>query len=227
MSSNRLPCTAFAVSGCAALFLTACATSAPPPGKVANPATPTEQYALRAAPSSDEMLLALHMDLSQNQQAALAGFAGRWSEEQGGDIVVLTPDRGGEPASRTGRNIGAALLSLGVPPARVRLSTYDGEPGAPARVGYARFEAVVDKCNQSWGNLTSTRKNQAQQNFGCTVTANRAAQIANPADIDHPRAMDPADGQRRATVFDKYRKGDVTSSHKDSQASGYVSKVVQ
>jgi pilus assembly protein CpaD len=52
-------------------------------------------------------------------------------------------------------------------------------------------------------------------------------QLANPEDLITPRTMDPADPGRRAVVFDKYRKGQVTSSAKDTQASGAVSQAIQ
>ena len=38
--------------------------------------------------------------------------------------------------------------------------------------------------------------------------------------------MTPADGLRRATVLDKYRQGQVTSSERDKQAAGTVSNAV-
>ena len=53
-----------------------------------------------------------------------------------------------------------------------------------------------------------------------------AAQIANPEDLIRPRDSTPADAGRRDTVLGKYRKGDVTASAKDEQATGVVSKAV-
>jgi pilus assembly protein CpaD len=58
------------------------------------------------------------------------------------------------------------------------------------------------------------------------VTANLAAQVANPEDLLGPRDETPIDSGRRATVLDKYRKGEVTSSAKDEQSNGVVSKAV-
>jgi pilus assembly protein CpaD len=59
------------------------------------------------------------------------------------------------------------------------------------------------------------------------VTANMAVQIANPADLAHPRASTPIDMQRREVMLDKYRKGQVTSSDKDDQAKGVISNVAR
>jgi pilus assembly protein CpaD len=59
------------------------------------------------------------------------------------------------------------------------------------------------------------------------VTANIAAQIADPEDLLHPRAETPPDGSRRQVVLDKYRTGATTSTAKDTQANGAVSTTGQ
>jgi pilus assembly protein CpaD len=69
--------------------------------------------------------------------------------------------------------------------------------------------------------------NDVQPNFGCAVTANMAAQIANPADLARPQHATPADAARRSLVLDKYRKGQITSSEKDDQAKGVVSDAIK
>ena len=89
------------------------------------------------------------------------------------------------------------------------------------------YQAHGSDCAKTWDNLTSTGTNQASRHFGCTVTANFAAQIANPKDLLAPAQMTAADNTRRAVVLGKYRKGETTSSAKDSQASGTVSSAVQ
>ena len=58
------------------------------------------------------------------------------------------------------------------------------------------------------------------------AAANIAAQIANPQDLLRPRDMTPADAQRRATVLGKYRAGEVTSSARDDQAAGAISRAI-
>ena len=51
------------------------------------------------------------------------------------------------------------------------------------------------------------------------------AQIADPADIEGPRAEDPTDAGRQTTVVDKYRLGQTTGGAADTRASGQVSSV--
>ena len=94
------------------------------------------------------------------------------------------------------------------------------------RVGFLRYEAEKLKCGQRWENLAATRNNEAYDNFGCALAANLAAQVANPEDLIRPRDMTPPDTGRRDTVLGLYRKGEVTSSKKDDQASGSISKAI-
>jgi pilus assembly protein CpaD len=108
------------------------------------------------------------------------------------------------------------------------MASYDAAGAAPViTVSYPRYKARGPECGRSWENLSSTHGNRPYDNFGCAVTANFAAQIANPADLLAPRALDAPDGGRRQVVLDKYRKGEISSTAKDQQASGAVSNVVQ
>ena len=112
--------------------------------------------------------------------------------------------------------------------ANIRIVGYDagGDPRAPVRVGYIRYEAQGPQCGQSWENLADVRQNREYDEFGCAVTANVAAELASPEDLLHPRAMTPPDAARRETVITKYRQGDTTSTAKDTQANGAVSSTV-
>jgi pilus assembly protein CpaD len=57
-------------------------------------------------------------------------------------------------------------------------------------------------------------RNLPYPNFGCAQQHNLAAQVANPADLLGPRTVEPADGERRAVVFDKFRQGRPTPAEK-------------
>jgi pilus assembly protein CpaD len=80
----------------------------------------------------------------------------------------------------------------------------------------------LNDCSKTWDNLTKTKNNTVSTQFGCSVSSNIALMIDNPADLQHPTQVDPADASRRQLVLTKYRNGQVTSSTTDSQASGAV-----
>lgn len=213
--------------GAAVLGLSACASTPPDQGPSKLAATETQQWMDRIKVDSapDEILLAVHVGgLSANQSAALEALVSRWMEAEARELVVAAPNNAGAMAIQ----IRDRLATLGAG-SRVRIIGVDpaDAEGSAIRVGFARYEARPIKCGQRWENLTATRDNTVYENFGCAMAANIAAQVANPEDLLRPRDMTPADTGRRDTVVGKYRKGEVTSSAKDDQASGVVSKAIQ
>ena len=206
--------------------LAACAaapTAALPPQAGTDTQAWAERVKVTSAP--DEILLALHpAGLSDNQRAALQALVGRWLQAEGRELVVTAPSDGGAMAVQ----VRERLIFLGAPAAQVRIVGAD--PAAPRepvlRVGFVRHQAEIPKCGQGWESLTATRDNRAYENFGCAIAANMAAQVANPEDLIRPRDMAPADAGRRDTVAGKYRRGEITSSARDDQASGAISQAI-
>ena len=194
--------------------------------------TPTEQWKAQMASQPEEIRLAVRAQgLSANQASALTGLAQSWRGAGAAELVLQAPVGGPEPdaVSRSGENARSFLVEQGVPAGQIRLVGYDakGDARAPLIVGFMSHAVSIPACGRSWTNIAHSMTNQPQPNFGCAVTANMAAQVADPADLATPRTMDPADAQRRAVVLDKYRKGELTSSEKDDNATGAVSEVVK
>lgn len=213
--------------------LSACATAPPPQtGQVSTARTPTELWKAEVATQPEEIRLAVRAQgLSPNQAGALTTFADTWRSVDGGEVIVQAPVGGPDPGavSRSGENARSFLVEQGVPASAIRLLGYDakGDAAAPLIVGFLRYAVTVPACGRSWTNIAHSMTNQPQPNFGCAVTANMAAQVANPADLATPQLLDPADAQRRAVVLDKYRKGELTSSEVDEKAKGTLSSVVK
>ena len=211
------------------LGATACATTIP--GRVEKAKTPTEHFQAKAVATDDEIRLAIHAQgLSANQMDALGQFADDWDAAEGGAITVRTPSSGPNSAAafRTADGTRSFLIRHGVPADQIMMtSDTTKDPAAALVVSYRHYEALVPACGKTWTNIARTAKNEVQPNFGCAVTANFAAQLADPTDLIHPHAMAPSDGARRATVLDKYRKGQVTSSDKDEKSTGAISDAVK
>ena len=129
------------------------------------------------------------------------------------DIAI----QGGDPvANDMGWQVRSALIAAGAPESRVQIVSYAApDPRAPVLAGFETVRAVVPQCGTQWGNLTRSANNTTSANFGCAVTANLAAQIANPRDIVQPRGMTPADAGRRSVVFDSYRAGERTAAERE------------
>lgn len=186
------------------------------------PLTPTARYSLQVEPGLDRIALAVHeTGLSANQQAALADLVARFAIEGAPALVVEAPAGGDPVTGEAAWGVKAALEAAGAPAHMIRVVSYAGpDPRAPILAGFETVRAVVPQCGTQWGSLGRTGDNQSAANFGCAVTANLAAQIANPRDIVSPRAMTPADAQRRSVVFDHYGKGEQTAAIREELVAG-------
>jgi pilus assembly protein CpaD len=229
MSSNRRNVIIVRTLLAAVIAAAAAGCSSVPKPTADNPRhglTSTEQFAAKVDSRQDQILLAPHGEgLSAAQARALSLLVDRWRDTGGGPIVIQAPSHGGGEAYHSAQAIQQELAGLGVGETLIRLVGYEASTaeGAPMIVGFASYEATPPKCGQDWDSFTRSATNKPNSNFGCAVTANIAAMVANPADLAGPRSSDPADIQRRETALAKYRAGTVTSSAKDDQASGSVS----
>jgi pilus assembly protein CpaD len=200
------------------------------PGADEDARLPSQRFEPKVTSQPEEVRLAIHAQgLSPRQAEALAKFADYWRDDEGGMIGIQTPSEGVDPAAafRMGESARSFLLSKGVPASQIEVVGYAPEAGeAPLLVGYLRYRAEIPRCGEKWTSITRTYKNEVQANFGCAVSANMAAQIADPADLLGPRTMTPQDATRRQEVLDKYRKGEVTSAAKDDKADGAISRAV-
>ena len=218
------------LAGACAASLAACASARGPqkPPSLASQ-LPTEQFAVKVTDAPERIAIAVHPNgLSANQRAALSDFVSRWRSDGGGTMTVSAPAASAaHPTVMLGRMVGVAsayLIQLGVPAERVRTAAYAAPSGeGPVLIAYQRFQAKGPDCSTSWDDLTATGKNTPYAHFGCAVTANIAAQVANPRDFLAPATETPADDSRREVILGKYRRGETTSSAKDDQANGKVS----
>ena len=213
MSTSMTRTLFIAAAAAVAAALSGC-MGAPAEGLGPTPLTPTSRFSLQVEPGVDRVALAVHeTGLSENQTLALRDMVNRFAAEGAPMLTVEAPSGDDPVASDIAWRIKGALEASGVPPYKVRVVTYVApDPRAPVLVGFDTVRAVVPRCGQEWSNLARTGNNAGSANFGCSVNANLAAQIANPRDIVTPRAMTPSDAARRSVVFDRYRAGEQTAA---------------
>ena len=196
------------------------------------PVTSTEQYGIRVKPAPLELLIAAHAaGLSVQQTVALGDFTSRWVNEDRAPITVSAPEHGPDAAGvyRTASAARDYLIAQGVPALDVQIVGYDagGDPHAPIRVTFMHYQAEGPECGHAWSNLSDTHSNTAYPEFGCSLTANMAEQVADAADFLHPRASDPPDAMRRENAIITYRTAAVTGTPQDPQANATLSTVGQ
>lgn len=189
------------------------------PGPI--PLTPTQRFSLQVEPGIERIALAVHdTGLSANQQNAVIDLANRFGQDGAASILIEAPSGQDVVANDLAWRVKGVLEQIGVPAHQLQVVAYNApDPRAPVLVGYETLRARVPQCGREWGNLARTANNQTSANFGCAVTANLAAQIANPRDIVAPRTMTPVDGARRSVVIDKYRKGEPTAAVREELVS--------
>ncbi|RZJ32188.1 MAG: pilus assembly protein CpaD [Brevundimonas sp.] len=206
-------------------LLAGCASSGPsePP-----PLNPLSRYTLQTEPGLDRIALAVHEDgLSPNQIAALRDLAVRYAGGGVGRIQIQGPSGDDPAAARQTWAVRSALEAAGVPGQNIEVAGYDApDPRAPVLAGFETVRAAIPNCAAERRDMGPRFSNESSLGLGCAITANMAAQIADPRDIMGARAATAADSGRSAVVFDNYRKGQVTSAPQEPLIQGGISRAV-
>lgn len=210
------------------LTLTGCAAVTTGQMNVA-PVTPLSQYALQIEPGVDRIALAVHdQGLSGNQHQALRGLVSRFSAEQATVLRIEAPNGNDPVTAAQAYAMRDAVQSMGVPGDRIQVVGYHApDPRAPVLAGFEVLRAHVPDCSAEPRNLSSRFSNLPTGGFGCAITANMAAQIADPRDIRAPRDLQPADSGRAAVVFALYRQGQLASAPQETLVRGRVAEAVE
>ncbi len=209
----------------AGLVVTGCATG----GGATAPLTPLSRYSLQVEPGLDRIALAVHdQGLSSNQQFALRELSARYAASGAGQVRIEAPSGDDPLAIEQAYAVRAYLQSTGVPAERIQMAAYVApDPRAPVLAGFETLRASIPNCSTEVRNMGARVSNQSSGGFGCAITANMAAQIADPRDILGPRAMTPADSGRAAVVFDNYRRGQISSTPQEVLVNGRISGAVE
>jgi pilus assembly protein CpaD len=161
--------------------------------------------------------------LAASDRADVMGLAQTWLHEATGpisaDLPVDTPNAAA--AADAFREIQSLLTAGGVPPRGIVVRRYhpnDPRQMATIRLTYPKISAVAGPCGLWPEDLGPSVKdksylqNKDYYNFGCAYQRNMASMIDNPSDLAQPRAETPAYTARRSEAFEKYRKGNPTTT---------------
>jgi len=175
--------------------------------------------------------------LTPVQRADVGTLASAWRREATGGFVVEMPLGGANErsAASVSREIRAILVAHGVPGHSIEIRPYrtqDPVRMGTIRVSYPRMVAETGPCGLWPEDLGPTMNNayinnRPHWNLGCSVQRNLAAQVADPQDLVQPRAEAAALTSRRATVLEKYRKGEGTATQYPDTGKGKISDIGQ
>jgi pilus assembly protein CpaD len=161
--------------------------------------------------------------LTGPQRTDVMGLANIWMNEGTGAIIAEVPidTANSRAAAASYQEIRSVLMAGGVPSRAIALRHYhpDDPRALPTiRLSYPKISAVAGPCGlwpQDLGpNIDNVayNENHSYHNFGCATQRNLAAMIDNPADLEQPRSESAAYTARRNIAFDKYRKGQTTTT---------------
>jgi pilus assembly protein CpaD len=161
--------------------------------------------------------------LTVSQRSDVMGLARTWLSEGTGAIVADVPvdTANAGAAAAAFREVRTVLAAGGVPSRAITIHHYhpdDIRTLPTIRLSYPRIAAVAGPCGlwpEDLGpSINDPRygENKDYYNFGCANQRNLAAMIDNPADLVQPRSESPAYTARRSEAFEKYRKGETTTT---------------
>jgi pilus assembly protein CpaD len=161
--------------------------------------------------------------LTTSQRSDVMGLARTWVSEGTGAIVADVPvdTANARAAAAAFREVQAVLAAGGVPSRAITLRHYhpdDIRTLPTIQLSYPRIAAVAGPCGLWPEDLGPAIKdprygeNKPYYNFGCASQRNLAAMVDNPSDLVQPRSETPAYTARRVEAFEKYRKGETTTT---------------
>ena len=169
------------------------------------------------APGADE--------LADIDAARLRAFANSYLTRGHGPVTVTAPSGSGDDSSDAAAAIRGKLNEAGVSWANITGASYrTGESDGQVVVSYTRYVATASECGNWQGLRSRTYRNLRSPNFGCASQNNLAAMVADPHDLVAPSGSTPRDSNRRNTVFEAYRRGEVTAAARDGAIEAEVSE---
>jgi pilus assembly protein CpaD len=232
MPSNGAVLKVLAVS-CLAVGLMGCEMGAEERGRVAATTVldPTERHPIMVSQQPSNLSLRVSRGshgLTPHQKSQLAQFLDKYRAVDAGNSKIVVSVPSGAPnevaAMRAVADMRDVFAHSGFSDASISVEPYhnDHDPQPPVRVQYLRYVAEGPECGRWSDKLSESPRNLAYENFGCAQQKNLASMIANPADLVGPRTMTPANADRRAIGFEKYVKGEATSSQRSSDEKASV-----
>lgn len=199
-------------------------------------AAATDDYRLRhpikVAPAPLTLALDVHKGakgLTPAQTSSVQAFARGYRSNGSGPMVLSVPAGAGNAVAldHAAQSVQVALSKAGVGYIDIQ-HVHAGAHGASTlALTYHAVGARVDSCGQ-WpadAALTGNSANRSYHNFGCATQRNMAAMVANPHDLQRPRAIGPSSATRRVDVLTKYGKAEATATAYDTSNQVNASSV--
>jgi pilus assembly protein CpaD len=213
-----------AVLGCV-LIAGSCSVGPSEPGGIAEDGAANHPIAVE--PSYREIKVGFAggiQGMAPEDAAKFDAFLADYRAHGNGSLGISVPS--GAPSRNAITYFGERAAASGIARDKILVSTHDTANGDfRVDVSYIAYTAHTDACGDWSENLAFTLDNATPRNFGCSVQQNIAAMVSDPRDLVQPRAFEPADANRAATVIGNYEQGKVTAAEKNGDQSAAISDV--
>ncbi len=190
------------------------------------------RHPIKVAPAPLTLALDIHngaKGLTSEQVSSVHAFARGYRSSGSGPMVLSVPAGAGNAVAldHAAQSVHATLAKAGV--GYVDIQHVDaGRHGASSlSLTYYAVGARVDSCGR-WpadAAITGNVSNRSYHNFGCATQRNFAAMVANPHDLQRPRALGHTSATRRVDVLTKYGKAEATTTAYDTSNQVSASSV--
>ena len=173
----------------------------------------------------------LDKHLRLEEKAKIRTFVDDYIRRGHGPLIMSLPKNHGneELAVKAVAEAREIAWSAGVEYEEIRGSAYEagGSNTAPIVMAFTTFDAIAPDCPQkSTIDFSDATSNNDMPTLGCSVRANMAAMIADPADLLGQRPLDDGDLARRTAQLELFRAGKETGAQRGESESGAVSTAV-
>jgi pilus assembly protein CpaD len=141
--------------------------------------------------------------LKSDQVNAVVNFSRDAYQSAESKVSIRYPS-GSVQGRQAASEIAALMAKQGIPRSMISVASYSGGPAAPVQMSFQRKVAVTRECGDWSENLAFTYYNELYPNNGCALQNNIAAMVANPEDLQHPRAMGPSSATARTAAMQIY-----------------------
>ena len=160
--------------------------------------------------------------LDEAEKTRVIAFLTHFLQSGGGVLEIrLTAAADDQRADARLRALQMYVLKKGARPDEIRLRKVAGAKtdNGPVILSFEQFAARSFKCTRRNWPTAANPTNRQHPDFGCSLRANVAAMVSNPADMARPRASQPGDATRRGPVIQNYRLGQPTEAARGEKES--------
>lgn len=173
----------------------------------------------------------LDAHLRLEEKANIRNFVADYIQRGHGPLIMSLPKNHAneELAVKAVAEAREIAWTAGIDYEDIRGSAYDadGSDSAPIVLAFTAYDAIAPDCPQkSMVDFADATSNNDMPTLGCSVRANMAAMIADPADLLGQRPLDAGDLARRTAQLELYRQGEATGATRSDDESGSVSTAV-